>query len=189
MSRFNLKRYKEAIRNENPEAFRPQVEKKDPYDKTRHPGDGKGFNLTTPGSQGMTGIHPDISAPEFGRKWTEDGPDIPSSMDSGIGQDRAERRNNTPSDWDPDGPFYSGGEGNNRSTEYGQGLATDYGQKLHDDKEPSADSPLGMHSTVMRMTDKDERDRKTPFGDMQKSNHPYNAWSQRSIFDRIRKSQ
>lgn len=189
MSKFNLKRYKQAFRNETPEAFIPRVDKDDPYKKTRHPGDGKGFNLTERGNQGMPGSQPDMSAPEFGRNFTEEGPEVPSAMDTDTGQDKAKARNKTPSDWDPDGPFSSLSNGDNRSTDYGTGLSTDYGQGLHDDKEPSADSPLGMHSTVMRMTDKDERDRSTPYGNMQKSNNPYNAWSQRSVFDRIRKIQ
>tara|TARA_B100001778_G_scaffold334491_1_gene346132 strand:+ start:25090 stop:25662 length:573 start_codon:yes stop_codon:yes gene_type:complete len=190
MAKFNLRRYKEARRgSEPPEAFLPQVWRGDPYDRTRHPGDGKGYNLVTPGNQGLGTQPPDISAPEFGRKWTAEGPDIPTAQDQNLNEDKAIRRNDTPSDWDPDDPFAAENDGDNRSTEYGQGLSTDYGQGLHDDSEPAADTALGLHSTVERMMNDDGRDRPTPFGNMQKTPHPFNASSRRSVFDRIRKHQ
>lgn len=190
MPRFNLRQYKEARRgSEPPEAFLPNTWKTDPYDRTRHPGDGQGYNLITPGSQGIGNEPPDIASPEFGRKWTAEGPDIPTEIGKNLNEDYAVRRNNTPSGSDPDDPFAAENKGDSRSTEYGQGLSTDYGQGLHDDKEPSADSALGLHSTVERMMSDSGRDRKTPYGDMQSKNHPFNASSRRGIFDRIRKNQ
>jgi hypothetical protein len=191
MGSFNLRRYKEARRgSEPPEAFLPQVWRGDPYDRTRHPGDGQGYKLNTPGSQGLHGEPPDISAPEFGRAWTAEGPDIPTAMDRNLNEDHALRRNETPADWDPESPFGADDSGDNRSTQYGTGLSTDFGQLLHDDQKPSADSSLGLHSTVERMMSGDERDRKTPYGDMQQhQNNPFNASQRRSLFDRIRKNQ
>ena len=190
MLRFNLKQYKEAQRgHEPPEAFKHRLDKKDPYDLTRHPGDGKGYNRVTPGSQGINGENQDIASPEFGRKWTPEGPSYPTQRGNNLNDDKAINRNETPAGWDPDDPFSAENEGDNRSTEYGQGLSTDYGQGIHDDKEPSADSALGLHSTVGRMIDDNKRDRPTPFGDMKKNNHPFNASSHRSVFDRIRKHQ
>ena len=186
MRHFNLRQYKQAWSNGDPQAFLPGPWKPDPYDRTRNPGDGQGHKVTTPGSQGLPGENPDMSAPEFGRKWTTEGPDIPSAMDHNLKEDKTINRNNTPSDGDPDDPFAAESRGDNRSTQYGTGLSTDFGQGLHDDKEPSADSVLGLNSTVGRMISKEDRDRPTPFGNMQKSNNPYNASSRRSIYDRIR---
>lgn len=191
MAGFNLKRYKEARRgSEPPTAFLPQVWRGDPYDRTRHPGDGQGYKLTTPGSQGIGNEPPDMSAPEFGRKWTGEAPDIPSAVNRNFSDDKAGYNNQTPSDDDPDHPFTEEMGGDNRSTEYGEGLSSDFGQGLHDDKQPSADAALGQHATVERMMgDADYRDRSTPYGDMSSQRKPFNSSRRRSIFNRIRSNQ
>lgn len=187
MSTFNFKRYKEARRGEEtPTAFQPQVMRGDPYKKTRHPGDGLGYNLTTPGSQGMPGEMPDIAAPEFGRAWTAEAPDIPSVTND---DDANTRRNKTPTGHDPDDPFRSNGEGDNSETEYGTGLSTDFGQALMDDQEPGGDSPMGIHETVGRMMDDKDVDRPTGTGDMTQLNKPFNQSTRKGIFDRIRNNQ
>ena len=190
MGYFNLRRYKEARRgSEPPEAFLPQVWRGDPYDRTRHPGDGQGYKLTTPGSQGVHGEPGDISSPEFGRRWTSEGPDIPTGFIDDDASDKATHNNETPAGGDPDSPFGADDSGDNRSTQYGTGLSTDFGQMLHDDPDPAADNALGRHSTVERMMSGEDRDRKTPYGDMRQQSHPFNASRRKNLFDRIRKNQ
>lgn len=186
MTAFNFKRYKEARRgSEPPTAFMPQVMRGDPYDRTRHPGDGEGYNLVTPGSQGLPGQQSDIAAPEFGRAWTTEGPDIPSISkddDKNIGN------NKTPTGHDPDDPFRNNRD-DNSETEYGTGLNTDFGQALMDDAEPGGDSPMGIHETVGRMMDDKDMDRPTGTGDMTRLNKPFNQSTRKGIFDRIRSNQ
>jgi hypothetical protein len=170
---FNLAKIKQARGPSSPEAFQPPGVRGDPY-RRRRPGDGRGQSLNMPGDEGLAG-----SPPQGGGYGSKDRLGYPTGI-SAFEDPSDKSEDKIPVDKDPDHPFKS----DLHDTEGGTGIVTDYGLELHDNYDAgsnfSIDSALGRHQTVMDMVDGNNRDRPTPYNNMQKKT---------PLFDRIRMRQ
>lgn len=170
---FNLSKIKQARGPSSPEAFQPPGVRGDPY-RRRRPGDGQGNSLNMPADEGIAGAP--AQGGGFGTKSREGYPTGVSAF-----EDLADKsKDKIPADKDPDSPFRS----DLHDSKDGTGIVTDYGLELHDNYDAgtsySIDSALGRHQTVMDMVDGNNRDRPTPYNNMQRS---------KPLFDRIRMRQ
>jgi hypothetical protein len=194
--KFNLRQYRfSQQRGRYPSGLLPDEDERifrardNPYRLHEKPGDGQGYKLTTPGSEGMLGDAPDAGV-GFGGDNERKG--YPKGISMNEDQDRD--LPDLPKDTDPDDPFHERRE----PSQYGGGQGTDYGQALHDDGNVNTgDSVLGIHQTVMNDLNDGGRDRKTDIATMQgtpenklKSRMPYNhGLRNKSPMDFVRNTQ
>ncbi len=188
---FNYKKYKES---QNKGRFPPETMpdpslrgfrfKEDPYRLDNSPGDGNGYKMTTPGSEGMIGDAPDMGSSILGTNDRSGYPDNISQVSKDV------NKSDIPHDSDPDS-LYNENSREEGETHYNTGPSSDNGLLLADDLEPSpSDSPLGTANTVLRQQN-GNRDRKTdinimngtvkynPFEEKIKRNGPMNFIKER----------
>lgn len=193
---FNLKAYKTAQRtrgrwsSDPPDVFlRPEF-RQDPYDQSRSPGDGEGFNMVTPWSVGMSGQAPDLSSPNVSNRKGEDYPEgIASLSNPSSDQDMASYNADVPKDWDVSD---DGVSGDRQGAPFGEGTPTSNGVAGHD----GAVTGIGATTTRQiedRSKSKDQpKDAKFPLGDIamnKAQTDAFNGSRSRHPFDRIRSRQ